>query len=466
MKQNLLILLLLTIPLINVSAQERTPILTGKVDISITEGTFECDLTLNNIPHIEDYFIRLNSGMNILHMRSKKPYNFLIYFRKSCNDSLSTGESNAYYFRDNSGKGKFLPESIQFKYVGKFPVVKDTIENYSRKDWKGNIAFNQKSVRSDGLQSAWYPILYDITNDKVLEKVKYDIKLTCSDCNTLYVNGNKPVKAKSYNFKSESPQELTIFCGNYEFSELNNTYFLNSGLDSKQIKEFGELINSYKKFYAQNLNIPFDQPVSFIQTTPTSKKDSWMFVSYPTIMSIGWQNGLKNIVEPKYQKFYRPFIAHELGHFYFGTYKVFNSELGDMMSEGFAEFLSLKLTKKMIGVDVYKDKINEKIKNLKEFNPIPFAKIQSDSEYNNRQLYVYNYAPMIFLAIEKEIGEKQMWQWLNTILSTPTKFTDYNFLILTLQQILENDKKFNTLKAKYFESDKSLENAINKIETE
>jgi len=294
MKQNLLIVLLLTIPLINISAQEKTPVLTGTVEISISDGTFECDLTLSEIPHIKDYFIRLNSGMNILHMRSKKPNDFLIRFRKSLNDSLSTGESNAYYFRDNTEKGKFLPESIQFKYVGKFPVVRDTIENYSRKDWKGNIAFNQNSVRSDGRQSAWYPVLYDITNDKVLDKVKYDIKLTCFDCNTLYVNGTKPIKAKSFNFKSEIPQELTIFCGNYEFAELNNTYFLNSGLDSKQIKEFGNIINSYKKFYAQNLNIPFDQPVSFIQTTPTSKKDSWMFVSYPTIMSIGWQNGLKN----------------------------------------------------------------------------------------------------------------------------------------------------------------------------
>ena len=466
MGQNLLVVLLLNISLMSISAQEKAPILTGNVEISIAEGTFECDLTLSEIPHIEDYFIRLNSGMNILHMRSKKPNDFLIYYSKSLNDSLSTGESNAYYFKDNAGKGKFLPKSVQFKYVGKFPVVKDTIENYSRKDWKGNIAFNKNSVRTDGRQSAWYPILYDVTNDKALEKVKYDIKLTCSDCNTLYVNGNKPIKAKSYNFKSESPQELTIFCGNYEFSELNNTYFLNSGLDSTQIKEFGELINSYKKFYARNLNIPFNQPVSFVQTTPTSKKDGWMFVSYPTIMSIGWQNGLKSIVKPKYQKFYRPFIAHELGHFYFGTYKVLNSELGDMMSEGFAEFLSLKLTKKIIGEDVYRDKINEKIKNLEKFNAIPFAKIKSDSEYGNRQLYVYNYAPLIFLSIEKEIGENQMWKWINTILTTPTKFTNYDFLLSTLLQTLNDDRKYKSIRTKYFESDKSLENTIDILKKE
>ncbi len=117
------------LPLTNINAQENAPFLTGKIQISIKEGTFDCDLTLSNIPKIKDYVIRLNSGMNILHMRSKKPNDFLIYFSKSVADTTSTGESTAYYFEDNKEKGKFLPESIQFKYVGKFPVVNDTIEN-------------------------------------------------------------------------------------------------------------------------------------------------------------------------------------------------------------------------------------------------------------------------------------------------------------------------------------------------
>jgi len=283
------------LPLTNINAQENAPFLTGKIQISIKEGTFDCDLTLSNIPKIKDYVIRLNSGMNILHMRSKKPNDFLIYFSKSVADTTSTGESTAYYFEDNKEKGKFLPESIQFKYVGKFPVVNDTIENYSLKDWKGNIAYNQNSVRSDGRQSSWYPILYDITNDKDFHLVKYDIEISCEDCNTLYVNGNPPIKAKKANFKSNIPRELTLFCGNYDFTNIDDTYILNSDFNESETKKFSELVNSYKKFYANKLKIPFNQSVSFVQTTPTSKKDGWMFVSYPTIMNIGWQNELKNI---------------------------------------------------------------------------------------------------------------------------------------------------------------------------
>lgn len=457
----LLVAISCTLFFVSAKGQEKAPTLTGKVNISISEGTFECDLILSDIPKIDDYFFRINSGMNILHMRSKKPDDFLIDFSKSSNDSLSTGESNAYYFKSNDANEKFLPESIQFKYVGKFPVVHDTIEDYSKTDWRGNIAFNDNSVRADGNQSAWYPILYDISNDLVLEKVKYDIQISCSDCTTLYVNGSKPVKSQFHNFRGSTPVELTLFCGNYDFAEYNNTFFINAGLKTHELKDFGELISAYKTFYANSLGIPFDQSVNFLHTTPTSTKDGFMFVSYPTITSVGWKNGLKQIVDPKYKNSYRPFIAHELGHFYFDTF--FNSELGDMISEGFSEFLSLQLTEKLIGKDTYRSMIERKIKSLHDFKPVPIGKIKAESEYKNRQLYVYNYAPLVLEALKKEVGEEKMWQWMNTILTTQTEFSDYRFLKSTLQRTLGDEQRFNELINTYFENEESIESAISKI---
>ena len=56
-----------------------------------------------------------------------------------------------------------------------------------------------------------------------------------------------------------------------------------------------------------------------------------------------------------------------------------------------------------------------------------------------------------------------MWNWLTNILNTPTKFTNYDFLTLTLRETLKNDKEFNLVKAKYFESKNAIENAINQI---
>jgi hypothetical protein len=102
------------------SAQENPPTIRGKVKISIVEGTFECDLTLTNIPPIEDYLIRLNAGMNLLHIKSLKPHEFVIIEEKSREDSTSSGESSAYYFADNTGKGKFYPKNFNLNTWGNF----------------------------------------------------------------------------------------------------------------------------------------------------------------------------------------------------------------------------------------------------------------------------------------------------------------------------------------------------------
>lgn len=460
-------LLLILLICIKLSAQETTPKLTGKVEISIEEGTIEADLTLSEIPQIKDYLIRINSGLNILHFRSLKPNDFLLNYSVAHNDTMSYGESKAYYFPDNTRKGKFLPNSIQFKYTGKYPVVKDTLDNYASSDWKGNIAFNHNSVRADGFQSAWYPVLYDITNDKVFEKVKYNVEIICEDCSTLYINGNKPVKAKKHIFKSDIARELAIFCGNFDFSNVGDTYILNSSFTNEQINEFSSLINSYKEFYANKLNIPFEQAVTFIETTPTSNYNSWLFVSYPSIFSIGWgENGIISLFNPKIQDWYRPFIAHELGHFYFGTYKVFNSELGDMMSEGFAEFLSFELTNELIGTDVYTKKIYDKIKALEGNEPTPIGKVKGISDYDYREFYVYYYTPIILTAIKNEIGEEKMWKWLNTILRTEAEFTNYDFFISTLRTTLNDQKLTEHIEKQYLTNNNSLKNAIDKINVE
>ncbi len=445
-------------------SQENAPHLKGKVNISIKEGTLECDLTLSNIPRIKDYLIRLNSGMNLLNIRSKKPNDFVLGYDKSDKDSTSTGESSAYYFPGNAKNTKFLPEVLQFRYVGKFPVANDTIENFTRQDWKGNIAFNGMSVRSDGSQSAWYPIIYDAEKDIAYDRVVYDIELNCIDCSSIYANGNKPVSANSAHLISNEPQEIALYCGNYDFIDDGNIAILNPKFPKEKIDQFSNLVSSYKKYYEQKLNIKFNQTPTFINTTPTSKKNAWLFVSYPTIMGIGWgKNGLAGIFEEKSQKFYKPMIAHELGHYYFGTVKVFNSELGDMMSEGFTEYMALKLTEEIQEEKAYEDVLVKKYKNLKNFKPNSFSIVKSINDIADRQIYVYDYAPIIFIAIEKEIGKKKMWEWLKNILETKAEFTNYNFLISTIKNTLKNDKKTELIVKQYFNNINSIENAIKKI---
>ncbi|HUR67405.1 MAG TPA: hypothetical protein VMZ03_13725 [Chitinophagaceae bacterium] len=440
-------------------SQDSIPLLKGKINLSIREGTIECDLVLSNIPRIEDYFIRINSGMNIRYFKNVDPA-FPLYYDRSFHDTTSTGETSAYYFPRNGGRDKYLPPAIHFRYAGKYPVFYDSLKDFSGDDWKGNISFNGYSLRTDGRQSAWYPVLYDVKKDIKFDKVKYDIEINCPDCSSLYVNGSVPVAGSKGIFKSDTPYEIAMFCGHYKISNQEGVYFLNPDITDKQIKEFGQITSEYKKYYAEKLSIPYNESVTYIQTTPTSESQAWLFVSWPTIVNIGRaEYGMKSFFDAKKGNWFKPFIAHELGHYYFGTYRRFNSELGDMINEGLSEYLSFKVTRKMISDSIYNKKIHEKIAAVQKFEAIPFGKIRSHADYQNRELYVYYYAPILFSAIEKEIGEPTMWRWLKALLETKTVFTNYSFLEETLRSVLGDNNKFESIRAKYFYSNNAIENA-------
>lgn len=458
MKALLLSALLLFAVSLNVCYSQQ-PTIKGVVNFSVKEGTFSADLVLSDIPAIEDYEILLNAGLNIRYFRNIED-DYSYSYKRRYEDRVSY-ESFLYSFNDNTGKAKFLPQSLRLSYVGTFPVIADTAKAPDAGDWKGNIAFNGKTIRTDGLQTAWYPILYDVKKDKRYERVRYDIQVNCHDCETIYLNGNAPVKGKIAKFQSDKPTELTLFAGDYDFVRSDDTYFLNPTITAEQIREFSEMTRDYKKFYEKKTGIAYKDNITYISTTPTSKKNSWFFVSYPTIVSIGHGiNGMQGFFVEERKNTFKPFIAHELGHYYFGSVLKPNSELGNMINEAFPEYMSCKVTQEFFDKSVYKAKVDAKIKGLKEFKAIPFAKLKSEADYGKRNLYVYTYAPIILMAIEKEIGEKNMWKWINAILETKTDFTNYAFLESTLKNVVKDEKTLKAIKEKYFESDNSIENAI------
>ncbi len=451
---------------VTINAQDVIPHVKGKVKISVEEGTFECDFTLSNLPKIDDYLIRLNAGMNLLHFRSLQPHDFLVGYEVSKHDSLSSGESIAYYFPDNTGKGKFLPNELQIRYVGKYPIANDTLENYSRYDWRGNIAFNGQTLRADGLQSAWYPYIYDAEKEIEYQKMTYDVEFECLDCTAMYVNGNVPVKGQKEVFKSEIPNEMALFFGKYDFYNDGKMIVLNPTFSEENIADFAGMIDQFETYYEGKTGITYSKPPVFVNTTPTTKHNAWLFVAYPTIYGIGWGDmglgGLFNDLEERER--FKQYIAHELGHYYFGTYKVFNASLGDMMSEGFAEYLSLKVVEDLQTKELYDQKVAEKMEYLDKLKIKPISKVHSITDIRNREILVYVYAPMLFLAIEKEIGKEKMWKWINTILVTKVDYTDYDFLLSTLKETLQDDQQLKLIEERYFSSRKCVENVVKRLE--
>jgi hypothetical protein len=119
----------------------------------------------------------------------------------------------------------------------------------------------------------------------------------------------------------------------------------------------------------------------YIQTTPVSKNNSWLFASYPTIVKVGWDEGMKSFASKSAGSGFMQYMAHELAHYYFGTFRTFNSELGDMISEGFAEYLALHITRTLISDSLYQKKLQSKVNALRNFKPMPMAEVRSRRDW-------------------------------------------------------------------------------------
>lgn len=445
-----------------VVAQE--PIVKGKVNISILNGTIDADLELSNIPKIKNYEIMLNTGLNMNVIREDK-YDFNYYFGKYYDSKISF-ESFLYSIKNENGK--ILPDTLRFVYSGKFPVKSDSLYLKGSRDWKGNIAFNGKTLRMDGVQSNWYPVLIDLEKDIKYDAVKYDIEITCEDCQSLYVNGNEPVRSQKHRFKSDIPIEMLMFIGDYSFEKVKETYYLNQDITKEEIEEFSVFVEKFKSYYSKKTGIPYKGNFNFIHTSPLfTRKSGFLFVSYPTITNVGKDNyGLKGFVG-KENMYAKPLIAHELAHYYFGSgYRKFNSEIGAVIQESFAEYMSFKASREVLGKEAYDNKLNALISSFEknENTLIPISKIKSKNDLNSYyQLYAYNYFPALLLAIEKEIGEEKMWRWINYLLTDESEYTDFHFLENTLRKAINNESKSSLIIKKFFLSENNLNSVLENI---
>lgn len=445
-------LLLFILPSL-IYACELTPELTGRVTISVKHGTLDAEFQLNNIPSINDYLIHLNSGLNIAYFRNeKKGVNYL--YEKQYTPRYSE-ESFGYVLKDPKSQQKTLPSTLHLKYTGKFPVIKDMNKASDEGDWKGNIAFNGKHIRTDGFQSAWYPVLYDVEHDQRYDKVTYDIDILCLDCKSIYVNGSPPVSANKGNFKRTTATSVSLFAGDYNIVSYHHNHYLNTDLSVQQLAELEQLTGSFIRYFEEKLSIPYGENLTFIKTAPTSKYDSWYFVVYPSIVAMTHGSGFSQTEA----SWFKDYMAHELAHYYFGTFKAFNSPIGDMFTESLAEFLSIKATKTFRGKKAYINRISGSLQDIAGEALLPFERIQRAADYGNREMYIYTYAPIIWLLVEKHIGERAMFTWLNRLLTTPAQRTDYQYMMATLADVIKDDSVITQLTEKYFNNPDAINNA-------
>jgi hypothetical protein len=81
----------------------------------------------------------------------------------------------------------------------------------------------------------------------------------------------------------------------------------------------------------------------------------------------------------------------------------------------------------------------------------------------SREYYLYYYAPLLLTAIEKEIGEKTMWQWLSAMAKSRNDHADYSFLAESFKRSVTDPSLQEKILTKYFQSPDALQNAKDEL---
>ena len=433
----------------------QVPHLSGQVEISMSTGQVSCNFTISNIPDLgKEYQILLNKGFNIK------------YIKDSANKTLSY---SGYYNGKMRGEGLTYipvagndvltnPKTLHINYLGSFPIYTDTL-NFT--DFKGLIAFNGKTMRATD-QSKWYPIIYDVKNDRQIEQLTFDIEVISKDAKTIFVNGDLPKAAPKARFTSKVPLSPMLFVGNYDVQNTKNAMFLNTAMNAKQLKVFEENIAEIKSYYSKNLNIPYETKNIFIEHEPIEKFNkgrSWGFVSFPVIAFAGIKLGDMVSEEKSSLKDSSdyPFIAHEIGHYYFGDVLQPNSTLFWFFLESTAEYLSVKAAEAKFGKEFTAKYFRERGKELKNFKAVPLNKITEMNQISGT--YRYYYGPFLLRGLEQIIGEKRMFKYLTTILKADKSFTNYDFLKQNAMKSGISEAEWSTFEKEFILS----ENAVSLI---
>ncbi len=433
--------------------------LEGEVKIVMKEGLISGDLRLSNIPEVKGYNILLNKGMNIQYFQNSE--NQVMPYSGYYNGKMR-GEALAYTFIDDQRTLQPLPDQFSIKYRGAFPVYTDTLNSF---DFKGLIAFNGNTLRA-AEQSKWYPVIYDIANDRIIDNYTFSIRINCEDCHTVFINGAMPSPESNSLFESAIPRQLMLYTGDYTFMESRGNFILNADLDTITAERiFGE-IELVKEFYADKMNMPYDEKIYLIShkaITPYRPDQSWGFAIFPTFAYAGVD--FKTLINEsgKFEPANFAFFAHELAHYYFNTGILSGTE-GWFWLESTAEYLSLKASENFFP-NYYKSRLKSYAEFLLKKKYKPIKSIKSMDEIDEDYRYVFG--PLILIVFEKEFGQKVTFNILSDLvrLSESKSITFDDFRYLAMEEGI-TPEAYGQFEEVYLTNPLALQNTINSIMTQ
>jgi hypothetical protein len=380
-----------------------TPHLEGQVEVDPGTGVMRGDLCLSRLPEQETHSFLLNRGLNIREVRDRgsgKPLEYEGFY-----EAVNEGDATRYTVEDSVGTRGFC-----VSYVGAYAVYRVDAGERSVVDWKGQIAFDGRTVRA-AEQTVFYPIVIDAATGAALSSVSYELEIACPGCPAIFVNGSAPTAGPQASFSSPLPRPLLLFAGDFPYRSAGGVHFVGATISSADANAIRSGIQTVAEAHATYLGVPYrDEPV-YLTFASVSRdhqlgESTWQFVTWPTIAMAGRVPFSELLQEDGGRRVFVPGqgIAHEMAHYYFGTRYVPRGPLRWFLLESTAEFLALEAQRILAGEEAYARAVGahlEKAVAAEELTPLD--EVSEPGEIGGA--YRYQLGPLLLIALEGYAGE-------------------------------------------------------------
>ena len=315
----------------------------GTVRVSLATGRVEGRVCIADRPAEVAGAFALNAGLNVARVTDGdgKAVAFDGWYDPGIN-----GEARVYTV-------SAAPAVLCVEYVGAYPVYP---AHDAPDDFKGVMAFNGDSARF-AEQSAWLPLPFDNKAKARAGTMAYALDVSCEGCRFLYMNGSAAIIGDHGRFSSATARPPLLFGGKGPITKTANVTILNETVAPAQADALSAAVGQVASYYRDYMGAPVADQPTFLRMVAANqvKRDregsEWAFATWPTIAMSGSVGRVGATLQAGGQA--RDgriaYIAHEMGHYYFGTLARSPGPYFWFMLESTAEFLSIKALRALGG---------------------------------------------------------------------------------------------------------------------
>ncbi|GAM98497.1 hypothetical protein U91I_02130 [alpha proteobacterium U9-1i] len=332
-------------------AAAQTPQLTGRIDVDPRVGLLSGDLCVRGTSGASTFL--LNRGLNIRGVRNAATSQALSF--DGFYNAQNRGDATPYAVEGDAHEGFCV------SYVGAFPVYRVDDGERAANDWKGQIAFDGRTVRA-AEQTRFYPVPIDAETGDELDQLAYDIEINCARCRSIYWSGAAPVRGSRARFASDTPRMLLLYAGDFPFTSVEGAHFVGASVSPAAANTIRTGLRAIEAAHEAYLGAEMiDEPsmLSFAALGGENRalgNNTWGFATWPTIASDGRmsfdamaEGGPPGRLAPGRERY----LAHEMAHHFFGARYTPRGPLRWFLLESTAEFLASRAVRTMQGEEAY-----------------------------------------------------------------------------------------------------------------